>query len=155
MDAEFHLREMQPADIPIVLHHRRSMFADMGDALYAGDEATDAFNRWVTVRVAEGRYLGWFIETVENDVVAGGGLWLMDHVPLKLNDSPYRAHVMNIYTEPSYRRRGLARSIMQAIIGWCAEQGIKTITLHASEEGYLLYTKLGFERTNEMHLILP
>jgi len=155
MDAEFHLREMQPADIPIVLHHRRSMFADMGDALYSGDEATDVFDRWVAIQVAQGRYRGWFAETIENDVVAGGGLWLMDAVPLSMSDSPYRAHVMNIYTEPAYRRRGLARYIMQAIIGWCTEQGIKTITLHASEEGRPLYAMLGFERTNEMHLILP
>ncbi|MBE0689551.1 MAG: GNAT family N-acetyltransferase [Anaerolineae bacterium] len=155
MDAEFHIREMQSADIPIVLHHRRSMFADMGDALNSGDEATDVFDRWVAIQVAQGRYRGWFVETLENDVVAGGGLWLMDAVPLSMSDSPYRAHVMNIYTEPAYRRRGLARFIMKMIIEWCGGQGIKTITLNASDEGRSLYEALGFAFTNEMWLILP
>ncbi|MCA9911071.1 MAG: GNAT family N-acetyltransferase [Anaerolineae bacterium] len=155
MDAEFHIREMQSADIPIVLHHRRSMFADMGDVIYSGDEATNVFDKWVTIQVAQGRYRGWFVETVENNVVAGGGIWLMEAVPLSMSDPPYRAHVMNIYTEPAYRRRGLARRIMRVIIEWCGGQGIKTITLNASDEGRSLYGSLGFLATNEMWLILP
>lgn len=55
-----------------------------------------------------------------------------------------------MYTEPSHRRRGLARKIMTAMLDWCLVQGIKRITLHASDEGRPLYEKLGFFQTNEM-----
>lgn len=151
----FHIRDMTPADVSIVLHHRRSMFADMGDEVRSGDIAVAAFGSWLLAKVAEGRYRGWFVENADGHVIAGGGVWLMDAVPQFPGDTSYRAHVMNVYTEPGYRRRGLARFVMQTILVWCDAQGIKTITLNASDKGRPLYEALGFLPTNDMRLILP
>ncbi len=41
-----------------------------------------------------------------------------------------------MYTEPSHRRGGLARRLMEEMIGWCRA----------------LYASLGFTPTNEMSL---
>jgi GNAT superfamily N-acetyltransferase len=57
-----------------------------------------------------------------------------------------------MYTEPEFRKRGIARQIMLAILAWLKEQGLRSVNLHASSEGRPLYEKLGFENTNEMRL---
>jgi GNAT superfamily N-acetyltransferase len=59
---------------------------------------------------------------------------------------------VNVYTEPAYRRQGLARELMKKVMEWCAREGVETVILHASEEGRPLYERLGFEATNEMRL---
>ncbi len=58
--------------------------------------------------------------------------------------------VMNVYTAPAWRRRGIARRLMEEIIAWAKTAGIVRLVLHASDEGRPLYTALGFVPTNEM-----
>ena len=65
-----------------------------------------------------------------------------------------RAYVLNMYTEPAHRRRGLAKRVLEAIVVWCREQGFKVVLLHASDAGRPLYRQFGFEPTNEMRLLL-
>jgi GNAT superfamily N-acetyltransferase len=58
-----------------------------------------------------------------------------------------------MYTELSHRRRGLAKLVLEAIVSFCREQGLKAVLLHASDAGRPLYLKMGFEPTNEMKLL--
>jgi GNAT superfamily N-acetyltransferase len=60
--------------------------------------------------------------------------------------------ILNVYTEREFRRRGVARQVMLAILAWIKAYGLRGVNLHASEEGRALYEKLGFEQTNEMRL---
>ena len=62
--------------------------------------------------------------------------------------------IVNVYTEPAYRRRGLARRLMIAMLDWLRQQGYGTVSLHASDYGRPLYESLGFKVTNEMRLQL-
>ena len=41
---------------------------------------------------------------------------------------------------------------MQRAIDWSRKQGLDRLILHASDEGRLLYEKLGFLQSNEMRL---
>jgi GNAT superfamily N-acetyltransferase len=61
---------------------------------------------------------------------------------------------MNLVTDPSYRRRGIARRIMQTMLEWLEQRGVGRMTLHATEEGWPLYAELGFVPGNEMQLSL-
>ena len=60
--------------------------------------------------------------------------------------------ILNLYTEPEFRRRGIARQIMLTILSWVKDHGLRAVNLHASAAGRPLYEKLGFEATNEMRL---
>lgn len=62
--------------------------------------------------------------------------------------------VVNVYTDPSHRRQGIARKLMEVIIDWCRSEGFGSVLLHASDEGRPLYESLGFTPTNEMRLML-
>jgi GNAT superfamily N-acetyltransferase len=65
-----------------------------------------------------------------------------------------RANILNVYTHPPHRRRGLARELIVTALDWCREHGIRAVILHASRDGRALYESLGFEPTNEMRLML-
>jgi GNAT superfamily N-acetyltransferase len=60
--------------------------------------------------------------------------------------------VLNVYVEPGWRRRGVARLLMQHVLGYVRAQGIARCTLHPSAEGKPLYESLGFAPTREMRL---
>ena len=59
-----------------------------------------------------------------------------------------------MYTDPEFRRQGIARRLMQTMIDWCRKEGFVRVDLHASDKGRPLYESLGFEPTNEMRLNL-
>lgn len=148
------IRQATVADVDIIVHHRRSMFADMG---YGDEAARDAMataaRPFTEAALRDGSYRGWLVED-EDRVVAGGGLTIAGFQPTPLDPKPRRAWVLNMYTEQAYRRRGLAGELLQSMIGWCREQGFRSVSLHASDAGRPLYELLGFGPTNEMRLVL-
>ena len=137
----------------IIAAQRRGMFFDMGyrDGL---DPMTEAFLPWVRAKMAAGEYLGWFAVTENGAIAAGAGLWLMDWPPHMIGAGGRRGNILNVYTDPAYRRQGLARRLTETAVDWCRANGIRTVILHASDEGRKLYRSLGFDPTNEMRRVL-
>jgi len=149
------LRAAGPEDAEVIARHRWSMFADMGHTDPAALSVMDAsFLPYVRRALADGSYRAWLFCTSEGQVAAGGGL-LVYHWPARPGQrDPRRAYILNVYTEPEYRRRGLARVIVATIIDWCRAQGFESVSLHASSDGRHLYESLGFTQTNELRLVL-
>lgn len=149
--SNYSVRTATVADAPVIAHHRASMFRDMGviDNAAAASLET-ASQSYLLTAMASDEYLAWLVES-RDTVVAGGGMIIRRLLPRPGHmNGGLEAHILNMYTEPSHRRRGLARTIMTAMLDWCHVQGIKRITLHASDQGRPLYKSLGFIQTNEM-----
>lgn len=53
--------------------------------------------------------------------------------------------VMNVYTMPEHRRKGIARRLMEALLAEARELGLDFVELKATEDGHSLYKSLGFE----------
>lgn len=51
---------------------------------------------------------------------------------------------MNMYTNPNYRRRGIASKTLDLLVAASKERGITSITLEATLMGRPLYEKYGF-----------
>jgi GNAT superfamily N-acetyltransferase len=148
------LRPASPADLAIILHHRREMFSEMGgDYQSQLDDFEPASRLYFNSALRDGSYYGVFGE-VDGATVAGGGVVIAAWPGSPLNFDPRRAWILNVYVEPEHRGRGYARAVMEALIDWCRGQGFRSVALHASEEGRTLYDKLGFRSTNEMRLKL-
>ena len=60
--------------------------------------------------------------------------------------------VLNVFTEPAWRRRGLAELLMRHVLEWARAQRLDRLVLHASAEGRALYERLGCVATNEMRV---
>jgi GNAT superfamily N-acetyltransferase len=156
MSDEIIMRPATVADAPIIVHHRRAMFTDMGVGDEAGLNAMEAtFAPYVTRALGDGSYRAWLAQTADDRVVAGGGL-IVNEWPARpgILSIPRRAYILNVYTEPEHRGRGIARRIMTAIVEWCRAEGFRSVSLHASVFGRPLYESMGFEPTNEMRLNL-
>jgi GNAT superfamily N-acetyltransferase len=147
----YRVRSATVDDVGAVARHRAAMFRDMGlvpDPEYATLEAGSA--RFLADAVSSGTYRGWIAEH-DGAVVAGAGVILRPSLPRPgFPDGGSEVEVLNVYTEPHHRRRGLARVLMHAVLEWCAAQDLANVTLHASDAGRPLYESLGFRATNEM-----
>jgi GNAT superfamily N-acetyltransferase len=131
------------------------MFFDMGHRdSRTLDSMIAAFLPWLREKMAAGEYLAWFAVAESGGIAAGASLWLMDWPPHMVGPGSRRGNILNVYTEPAYRRQGLARQLTQTAIAWCRAHGIATVILHASDEGRPLYQSLGFAATNEMRLMV-
>ncbi|HXQ22618.1 MAG TPA: GNAT family N-acetyltransferase [Candidatus Acidoferrales bacterium] len=151
--AEYVVRAAIHADAAVIAHHRAAMFRDMGlipdDEVPAHETASRAY---LAMALPSGEYLGWVVE-VSGEVVAGGGVLVRRMLPRPgWPQGGEEAYVLNMYTEPAHRRRGLARALMETILAWCRARLITRVSLHASDDGRPLYESLGFLPTNEMRL---
>jgi GNAT superfamily N-acetyltransferase len=150
----YRIRPATIADAGIIVHHRRAMFSDMGYLDQAAlDAMAAAFVPWLRRKMEEGEYLTWLAVAADESVRAGLGLWLMDWPPHMIGPGARRANILNVYTEPGSRRRGLARQLMQVALEYCSVHRIRAVILHSSPDGRALYESLGFQPTNEMRLM--
>ena len=148
------IRPATADDVGCIARHRRLMFDEMGLAAGAALERVERDTRVALAHaMIEGYYRHWFAEDA-GQVVAGAGVILARWLPMPQEPALMRATVLNVYTEPSHRRRGIARRLMRTVIDWCRGEGLAIVQLHASEDGRPLYESLGFRPTNEMRLEL-
>src|SRR5215470_3815705 len=106
-----HVREAGPGDVDVVMRHRRRMFEDMGTRDPRALEAMEATSRPFFARAfADGSYRGWLAEDAGR-VVAGGGVILVPFHSSPRDPAARRGWVVNMYTEPEWRRHGLARRL--------------------------------------------
>ncbi len=148
------IREGTIADIPEIARQRRRMCEDMNysdaDVLSAMVSGTADY---LKKAIPEGSFRSWL--ACDNGRVIAGGAVVISPWPAHAYDLEcHRATILNVYTEPEYRRRGIARQIMEIMIAWCKQEGFARVSLHAGEHGRPLYESLGFEDSNEMRLNL-
>jgi GNAT superfamily N-acetyltransferase len=153
--SEFSIRVASPPDVDILIHHRRLMWWDIGrrdESLLR--EMEIAAREYFLSALIDGSYRGFLAVNSDQQVVGGGGV-IISPWPGQLGSRiPKRAMILNMYVERGYRRRGIARALMDAMIAWCRDNHFTNVSLHASEEGRPLYEKLGFQPTDEMRLKL-
>ena len=51
---------------------------------------------------------------------------------------------MNVWTDPDFRRRGLARELVTRCVEAARERGVTRLSLGTTEAGRALYEELGF-----------
>jgi GNAT superfamily N-acetyltransferase len=147
------IREAATSESAVILHHRRSMFRDMGEGTVEElDRMVEVARPWLAKALADGSYRHWLAVDGSGRVAGGGGVLLCPWPANPHDPCTQRAVILNVYTEQEFRRRGVARQVMLAILQWIKGQGFRAVNLHASAEGRNLYEKLGFEPTNEMRL---
>jgi len=152
---EFPIRAATLDDLTHIVHHRRAMFRDMGRATEAQlDEIVIAAERFLRSALPTGGYRGWFAVAPDGRIAAGAGITIVPWPGHPGDAVNRRGWIQNVYTEPEFRRRGLARRLTETVVAWCREDGFHTVSLHASDDGRALYESMGFLPTNEMRLTL-
>ena len=148
------IREGSLADIPEIARQRRRMCEDMNytdaNALATMEKLTAVY---LQKAIPDGSFRSW-LAADDGRVVGGGSVVIVPWPSHAYDLQCRRATILNVYTEPDYRRRGIARRLMETIIAWCKQKGFARVSLHASDAGRHLYESLGFVDSNEMRLNL-
>ena len=85
--------------------------------------------------------------------VACASMSYIEIMPTFSHPSGKRAHLMNVYTEKHYRRRGIARQLVNMLIEDARVHGATEISLDATESGRPLYESMGFKASEECMVI--
>src|SRR6266446_2358599 len=155
------LRRATPADAATIGWHRARMFQEMGDVPpHLFEEFWARSRDRLPEQLTTGEYVGWLASAKEepDKIIAGAGVQLRHVLPHPLTSQSgevaiaegRHAIILNVFTEPEWRRHGVATLLVQRIIEWSREQRLDRLVLHASAEGRALYERLGFIATNEM-----
>jgi len=154
---DYSIRHATASDAAIIAHHRVAMFQDMGEVPSAvlSSQLRSRSSAALAAMFREGSYVGWLAIEAGGRVIAGAGAQIKPQLPRISHDGAGVAVmpvalVLNVYTEPAWRRKGIARALMQRIMAWATDAGIDRVLLHASDAGRPLYQSLGFAPTNEM-----
>ena len=113
-----------------------------------------AYRRWALRKMKQGLLRCILVQTKDGEVAGGCGIWLREALPSPGNPSGVRPYLFSVYTEPKFRRSGVASLVVREAMKWCRDRGYARISLHASEMGRRVYARLGWERTWEMSVNL-
>jgi GNAT superfamily N-acetyltransferase len=157
MIEDFHVRLATADDAEIIGWHRASMFHDMGEIpAHLFDSFLTSSRDRVRELLVSGEYVGWLASpaATPEQIVSGAGAQLRRVLPHPGGEHAFaegrQAVIINVFTEPEWRRKGLAALLLEHIIQWSREQKLDRLLLHASQQGRALYERLGFVMTNEM-----
>jgi GNAT superfamily N-acetyltransferase len=100
----------------------------------------------------DGRAVSWL--AFDGTEAAGTGTLIFWHrIPGPHSHTGKYAYIMNMYTRPEFRRRGIASTILSRLIETAKDAGLNRVALHSLPAAVEVYLKAGFVRThNEMAL---
>jgi GNAT superfamily N-acetyltransferase len=152
---EIRIRTAGVEDLADLIHQRRAMFEEMGHTDAGVLDRVDVVSReYFSAAWSAEKYRGWLAEELSGEIIGGGGIVIADWPGYPGEKRAARAWILNVYTEPAVRRRGVAKKLVEVMIEWCRSNGFGAVSLHASPAGRPLYEAIGFQQTNEMALKL-
>ncbi|NMO16112.1 GNAT family N-acetyltransferase [Pyxidicoccus fallax] len=131
-------------DIDEVIRLRRELMRQFGGLTDANAAAwEEAARRHLLKALPEGRFHVW-LAMAGTEAVACSGLVPFERPPAASDLGGLEGYVLNMYTAPAWRGRGLARALLAELMAFAREAGMSKLWLHASEDGRPLYEKVGF-----------
>ena len=132
-------------DIPILLNLRMKLLSSVNGK---GENET-----WEIVEEQVVQYYREALSTEEHIAylafdgdrcIATGGICFYRVLPTYHNPNGKKSYVINMYTEPEYRRKGIATKILDFLIDDSERKEAYYISLEATNEGRPVYEKYGF-----------
>ena len=104
--------------------------------------------------MADDTFVSWL--AVDGDKIIGtSGMSFVEKPPYFSCPSGIIGLLSSMYTDPAYRRRGIARQLLSRVVEEARACGCGAVQITASDMGVLLYTNFGFVKNgNFMQLKL-
>ncbi len=98
-------------------------------------------------KMKSNEFIAWLVES-DKKIIATCGLSFLQKPPHFINITGKFAYIMNMYTKPKWRRKGIGSALLEKLIEEIKEKEIKSVVLHATPYGKPLYEKFGFREND-------
>lgn len=116
-------------------------------------ELIEATRTYLRNNLPTDRFIAWVAE-IEGRIVGMSGLVFFEKPPTEENLSGLEAYVMNIYTLPEWRGKGIATLLLKEIISMVKTTKARRIWLRTTPDGQHVYEQNGFVFTTaDMELV--
>jgi GNAT superfamily N-acetyltransferase len=150
MAIPYKIRRAELRDVEVLVRMRVELL-HVAPALGAPTNLSEA--EWEAVREASreyfvdalpsGKHCGVVAEA-DGIVVGCGGVVFMERPPYQGNLLGREAYLMNMYTLPEWRGKGIGAAIVAELLRCAREAGAKRVSLDAEQNARRLYAKAGF-----------
>ena len=94
--------------------------------------------------MSDGTFVSW-IATENNSIIGTSGMSIVEKPPYFGCPSGKIGLLSSMYTNPAYRRKGIAKELLDRVVDEARQKGCGTVQITASDMGVKLYTAYGFE----------
>ena len=95
--------------------------------------------------LADGTFVSWLALDGEK-IIGTSGMSFVEKPPYFNCPSGRIGLLSSMYTDPAYRRKGIAKELLRRVTEEARAYGCGTVQITASDMGVLLYTAFGFEK---------
>lgn len=93
--------------------------------------------------MADGSFVSWIAMDGEK-IVGTSGMSFVEKPPYFGCPSGKMGLLSSMFTDPDYRRKGIAKELLSRVVEEARKYGCGTVQITASDMGVLLYTSFGF-----------
>ena len=102
-----------------------------------------ALKQYYMRHMADGTFVSW-LAFDGNKIIGTSGMSFVEKPPYFGCPSGKIGLLSSMFTNPDYRRKGIAKELLSRVVNEAREYGCGTIQITASEMGVKLYTDFGF-----------
>lgn len=102
-----------------------------------------ALQDYYTRHMADGTFVSWLALDGEK-IVGTSGMSFVEKPPYFGCPSGKMGLLSSMFTDPDYRRKGIAKELLSRVVEEARTYGCGTVQITASDMGVLLYTDFGF-----------
>ena len=110
-------------------------------------DLTPALKDYYKSHMFDGTFVSWL--AMDGDKIIGtSGMSFVEKPPYFGCPSGRIGLLSSMFTNPNYRRKGIAKELLSRVVNEAKEYGCGTVQITASDMGVKLYTDFGFEHND-------
>lgn len=103
--------------------------------------------RYYTKHLQDNTFISW-IAVYDSKIIATSGISFVEKPPYYSNPTGKIGLLSSMYTLKEYRRKGIAKELLNRVVNEAKNYGCGTVHITASDMGVLLYTDFGFKKNS-------
>jgi len=99
-------------------------------------------------------YIGFIGINENSEIICTAGLLIYYLPPLNNENHRKIGHVLNFYTKPAYRKKGVGLKLMNFIKDTAKDEKINRLVLNSTQMGFSVYKRAGFIEPEDKAMLI-
>ena len=138
---EIEYKKLSEKELPVFIQMRIRQLREEGAT--EDLDLVPALQDYYKRHMADGTFVSWL--AMDGDKIVGtSGMAFVEKPPYFSCPSGKIGLLSSMFTDPDYRRMGIAKELLSRVVKEARDFGCGTVQITASDMGVLLYTDFGF-----------